>query len=223
MSKSKLLAGAVLALALTLVTAPAWAHEEISPPTVTTGRPTFLTVTAANEKKVALNKLTLTAPAGLPFGAATHEPSGWTVQKTATVITWSGGSVAPEQFEQWGFEIEGADQPGALGYKVTLGFADGSKQDVNVVVTAVAAGASPTPTVTSGTGASVTTVPATTATTVKKAAKKATSKRANVALGLGAAALVLSVVALATATRAGRRGPAAGGAPSTASGEARDW
>ena len=41
--------------------APAFAHEEINPRTVTVGQPTFLTLTAANEKTQPLTKVVLTA------------------------------------------------------------------------------------------------------------------------------------------------------------------
>ncbi len=131
----------VVALAtLSAAAAPAVAHEEISPTTFPTGKPAFLTLTAADEKRVDLTTIALTAPAGVPFGTTTHQPAGWTVQRGDHAITWSGGRVAPDNFEQWGFEIEGADQPGVLGYQVTLGFADGTSDDAAVEVTAVAPG-----------------------------------------------------------------------------------
>ena len=130
---------AVLAAAM-----PAFAHEEITPKQFPTGQPTFFTLSAANEKEVDLNKITIAAPSGVKFGEATRESPGWTVNKGDTSITWSGGAVKPAHFEQWGYEIEGADQPGTLTYKVTLGFTDGKTDDVNVQTTAVAGGAAPT-------------------------------------------------------------------------------
>src|SRR3954463_16537022 len=107
MPMKKPLIGAVLAVALVLTASPAWAHEEISPPTVQTGKPTFLTLTAANEKSAALNRVSISAPSGTPFGEATRSSSGWKVDRSETTITWTGGSVAPEAFDTWGFEIEG--------------------------------------------------------------------------------------------------------------------
>ena len=135
---------ALALFAALLWASPAGAHEEIEPAIFPTGKPTFFTLNAANEKQVDLNKITLTAPANLPFGETTHEPAGWTVAKSEKVLTWTGGAVKPEQFETWGFEIEGADQPGPLTYKVTLGFTDGSSEDANVVVNAVAPDTTPT-------------------------------------------------------------------------------
>ena len=223
----------LLTVGLVLATAaPAWAHEEINPKTVQTGKPTFLTLTAANEKKVDLTKVTLAAPQGLPFGATTQEPAGWSVDKTEAQLTWTGGAVKPDTFESWGFEIEGADQPGALRYKVTLGFADGSSDDVEVDIKAQGAATG------GGAGGGTTIAGGSTATTKKarRAAKKTTTtlapakasnSRANLGIGLGVAALGLSLVALALAIAArGRRGPGSATAPPAAgaAGEQRqDW
>jgi uncharacterized protein YcnI len=218
----------VAAAAVVMTAGPAWAHEEISPPTVQTGKPTFLSLSAANEKKAALTKVTLRAPNGTPFGEATRQPAGWTAQRSEDTITWSGGSVAPESFEQWGFEIEGADQPGALTFRVTMGFADNSTENADVVVTAVAAG-STEPTVTTGAGtgktavtsrtsepASGTTAPETATGTDEDADSNGLAVAAIVVGGL---ALLLAGVALAQARRGGT---AATAAPPTGGSE-RDW
>jgi hypothetical protein len=186
------------ALAVVLAAGPAWAHEEINPSTFTVGKPTFLSITAANEKQVRLTKLTLTAPAGLNFGETVRNPAGWTSTRTDTVITWTGGTVDPDRFESFGFEIEGADQPGSLSYKATLGYADGSNDDVTVSVTAVAAGSTSSGSDPGGSG----------------------SGRANAALGLAVVALALSVAALALGRRGGTAKPAPAGA---AAGAEQDW
>lgn len=204
----------VVALAVLLYSSPSGAHEEINPATFPTGKPTFFTLNAANEKKVDLTKITLEAPANLPFGESTRAPAGWTVDRAEEKITWSGGSVKPEGFDQWGFEIEGADQPGALTYKVTLGFRDSTSEDVSVVVNAAAPGS---------VGTSVTTTPGQSSaagTTTKNSARG----RANIALVLGVVALVLAAAALALAL-ARRRVSAAGAHAETKSGatEAHDW
>jgi hypothetical protein len=161
-----------------------------------------LTLRAANEKDADLNKVTLTAPAGTDFGEATQSPAGWTANATPRVVTWTGGAVKHAGFEEWGYEIEGADQPGTLTYKVTLGYANGQSEDVNVAVTAVAAGA-------------VTTEAATTPTTAEKSGGGETARqRANIALGLGILAVILSVVGIAMGAR--RR-------TTTNAGDKQDW
>ena len=163
-------------------------------------------------------KITITAPTDVNFGETTREPTGWRVDRSDTVITWSGGRVAPAHFDQWGYEIEGADQPGTLTYKVTLGFTDGKTDDVNVQTTAVAAGTAPT-TVAAGGGA-VTTEATGTTPAAKAGGGSSARSRANIAIGLGAVALVAALVALGLAAR--RR--ANGAADSTAGGaEKQDW
>jgi hypothetical protein len=129
-------------IALLVAATPAWAHEEITPKTIPTGQPTFFILSAANEKKATLTKLVLTAPAGLPVGDTTKEPAGWTVAKTDTSITWTASSttaVKPDAFEQWGFETDGADQPGSFTFKVALSYSDGTNDAVDVPVTVSAA------------------------------------------------------------------------------------
>ena len=111
------------------------AGDSVAPQTALRRIPAVERILSANEKQVDLTKMTLTAPQGLAFGAATREPAGWTANKTDTVITWSGGAVKPDRFETWGFEIEGADQPGTLTYKATLGYADAHDLFVETLVT----------------------------------------------------------------------------------------
>ena len=199
----------VLAAAVIVVTAGgAWAHEEINPKSFPTGTPTFFTLSAADEQKVDLVKVVLSAPPGVPLGATTKEPSGWTVDKSDTAITWTagnGGGVKPDHFDQWSFETDGADQPGTFAFKVSLTFADGKTDDVQVPVTVVAGGK----TVTSTTGG--TSVAAT------RAAHDARS-RANTALVVGIVAAVIAVVALA-ARRPRRTGASVG----SSTDRGQDW
>jgi opacity protein-like surface antigen len=205
----------VAAAALAMVAAPAaWAHEEINPSSFPTGRPVFFLLNAANEQKVDLTKITIAAPQNLPFGGTTKQPAGWSADKSDTTITYSGPGIKPDSWDQWGFEIDAADQPGNFVYKVTLGFADGTTDDVSVPVTAVlpAAGAV-------GQGVSETATTAkgkpepTVATTIAGGKPKpGGSGRANAALGLGAAAVVLSLIGIALAARRGS-GTAGTGTP----------
>ncbi|HEV7536351.1 MAG TPA: hypothetical protein VGP90_12000, partial [Acidimicrobiia bacterium] len=118
--RSVLAAGALAAALVVGLAATALAHEEINPKSFPTGQPTFFTLTAANEEKAKLVKIVLHAPAGTPFGGTTRSPAGWTVAATDDTITWTGGAVKPDAFDTWGYEIDAADQPGTLAYKVTL-------------------------------------------------------------------------------------------------------
>jgi uncharacterized protein YcnI len=199
--------GLFLTALLTLIglsTASAVAHEEINPKSAVVGQPTFFQLSAANEKKAGLTKITLHAPDGLPFGATTRSPNGWHAEVSETTITWSGGTVAPDQFDSWGFEIEGADQAKTYTYKADLGFADGTTDSVDVPITAVASAATP-PTSTE---------------TAPKTATKPSDGTARVVAGI---ALLLSLVALglALARRSGGAAQTSGdGAGSEAS---ADW
>ena len=207
---------AVVVAAVSALAAPAFAHEEINPKTFPTGQPTFFTLSAANEEKVNLVKIVLHAPAGVAFGATTRSPAGWSVNRTDDTITWTGGAVKADTFDTWGYEIEGADQPGTLAYKVTLGFADGKTDDVEVDVNATAPGVAGA----GAPGASTTTV-----TTGAAAAAKAESGGSDD--GTAKAALATSIIALLTAAGAlavgSRRRPAKAVGDGGAGGAAQDW
>jgi hypothetical protein len=221
----KTVAVLVAVAAVLSAAAPAWAHEEINPKQFPTGQPTFFMLSAANEQKADLTKVTLTAPKGVAFGATTKEPPGWTVNRADDVITWTGGAVKPDTFDQWGYEIESADQPGVLTYKVTLGYADGKSDDVNVAVTAVAPGTATTAAPAPAGGATTIAAPETTAAAapVKSSSGNAARTRANVALGLGAVALVASLVALGLAARKRANGGGAAPAAAGGTGAKQDW
>jgi hypothetical protein len=225
------LAAAAVALAVVATAAPALAHEEINPKTVPTGQPAFLTLTAANEASVDLVRIVLRAPAGLAFGEATRSPAGWSAAATDDSITWTGGAMKPHTFESWGFEIEGADQPGTLTYKVTLGYAGGKTDDHEVEVTAAAPGTGG-----AGTASPATTVTAVTPTsappTTAAAAPAGSGGDSGSASGTAKAALAISIVALLVAAGALAAGARRGGGgytsnrtsgTGTAPGAAQDW
>ena len=185
-------------LALSLGAGPALAHEEITPTTIQTGTPTFLTLAAANEKEAPITKVEVTFPDGAEVGETTRTPAGWKASRTESGVAWTGGKVAPETFEQWGFELEGADQPGTLTFTVTL-TAGGETEQVRVPVTAAAKGAGTAPA-----------APATTAAALASADTNSSGAegRATLALWLAVGGLLLGVAALIiTLTRRGGAQP----------------
>lgn len=93
MSTRRALASFAICCTVVLIGGRAWAHEEISPTTIPTGRANFVTLLAANGESTALTKLTLTAPDGVTFGDATRQSAGWTAEKskTARYITTKSG------------------------------------------------------------------------------------------------------------------------------------
>jgi len=174
--------------------APAWGHEEITPPSVPVGAPAFLTLTVANEKQGKLTRLTLAAPPGTAMGATTRDPAGWASTRAGNAVTWAGGSVDPGRFESFGFELEEVEQPGTLAYRATLAYADGTSEDATVEVAATATAASTAPRGAGGRG----------------------SGQTGTALGLAALAPVASVVALVRSARVA-------GPPPPGDGVEQDW
>ena len=209
MTMRNTLVGALLAATLVLTGGPAWAHEEIIPPTIPTGKANFVILQVANEARGEMSRLSLTAPENVNFGDATRQPAGWTAEKSEKVITWTGGALAPGAFDAWGVELEAVDQPGPLRFRVASSSGGGSPSTSTVEIAAVAPGTTPT---TAAVVSVTTTGNARSMTTTDTAAAGTTaggddsgSSRANLALVVGALALALALVALAAALR-GRGG-----------------
>ena len=88
------------------VTASAMAHAKVSPPVVQDATDYVFTVAVSTESETASTTMVeLTPPEGFTIDAVTHTP-GWEVEversgsgeeATVTKVTWSGGSVPPEQ------------------------------------------------------------------------------------------------------------------------------
>jgi len=218
-----MLVAAIGALAVLAPAAPALAHEEISPNTLTVGQPAYVTLTVANEKDVKLVKIQLEAPKTVEFGTLLEGKDGWATTRSSFRMTWDG-TVKPDSFESFRYEIEGPDQPGTLTYKVTLSYADGTSEEHEVDVTAVAAGAGTgTSATTVTTGATPTSAPPTTA-----AAPADSGSRSDGDSGTAKAALAVSIVALLVAAgalavgarRSGANRASGGGAEP---GAAQDW
>ena len=212
------------------VASPALAHEEITPNTVTVGAPTFMTIAAANEQKVALTKLEVRAPKGISIGL-TRAPNGWTAESGATQATFTG-RLAPEHFEQFGFEIEGADQPGTAAFTAVLTFAGAKTETVTIPVTVVAAGTSPatssstaaepepkpSASVSASVGPSASSMPSTnTAATTSTPSRVRASTHDNRALAVAILALLAALAAMAVSLL--RRLPT----PAGGAGTRQDW
>lgn len=224
MKKSFAVLVAVVAavVAAVVVGTPAGAHEEISPASVPTGKPAYLILSAANEKRVDLNRVAIAAPSGGEFGHATRDPAGWTANLTHTNATWTGGAIRPGRFEQFGFDIEGFSQPGTFTYRVTLGYADGSSDNVEVAVTAAAEAGS-----TGSSTPATTSAPPTTPGAPEQPSATATGDDsadglATAALGIGIVALLLAVVAVFQARKAARR-PSVERPTPAATSTGQDW
>jgi hypothetical protein len=227
---------ALAVVAVAVMAAPAFAHEEITPKTIPAGQPAFLALTAANESSSDVGKIVLKAPANLGFGETTRSPAGWSATAGANTVTWTGGALKPGTFETFGFEVEGPDQPGTLTFTVTSTNAAGRTDEHEVEVTAVppgtGGGSTPGTAATATTATTAPTSPTNSPTSPTTAAAGAAdgdsdddsdgaSGTAKTALGLSVVALVLAVGSLAMGAR-GRRGTGPPGAGST-TGAAQDW
>lgn len=196
--------------------APAWAHQEVTPATVVVGRPVFLTLAAANEKRVDVTSVTLTPSSGQQFGHATREPAGWSASLTHTRVNWTGGAIRPDHFEQFGFDIEPAAQPGTLAFRVALGYADGTTAESDVQVSSVVSGEPAAPATTVAGPADDDVAP----TTVGAAAPPSpVADDDGSGSGLAVLALIVAAAALVTAVVSAMRGRR----PAGAAGEGQDW
>jgi uncharacterized protein YcnI len=211
-------AAGIAALAVVLAASPALAHEQIDPKTIPSGTPAYLALSVANETKADLTKIVLTAPKGVPVGGSTRSPAGWTAQTTETSITWTGGKVAPDTFETFGFETDGAPQPGTFTFTVAL-TAGSSTENASVPVTVQAAGATATTVAgtTATSGATTTITPATSTPTAVPASLTdsvdSAKSRSAAALVLGAIAVALGLLAILLTLSRRRGASPAPGAP----------
>ena len=216
-----MLVAAIGALAVLAPAAPALGHEEISPNTLTVGQPAYVSLTVANEKDVKLVKIQLEAPKTVEFGTLLEGKDGWATTRSSFRMTWDG-TVKPDSFESFRYEIEGPDQPGTLTYKITLSYADGTSEEHEVDVTAVAAGTGTSAT-TVTTGATPTSAPPTTAAAPADSGSGSDgdSGTAKAALAVSIVALLVAAGALAVGARRSGANRASGGGAEP--GAAQDW
>jgi uncharacterized protein YcnI len=182
----------VLALGVTgaaalVLAAVASAHARVSPAVVEKGAAEVFTLSVPTEEEGATTtKVELTVPDDFPVDSVESPPPGWTVNVAATGsgeeavihrITWSGGHVPTGQAAMFRFAAQ-ADKSGTISFQVRQTYSDGKVVDWN----GAESSDTPSPTVDSvdslggGGGSSTLDI---------------------VAIVLGAAALVIAIVALA--------------------------
>ena len=115
----------------------AWAHAEVSPPIVQSGKSQLFTLAVPTEKEgTSTTKVELTPPAGFAIDSFVPAP-GWKldVQSTGsgeqTAIrkaTWSGGDVPSEQATSFQF-LARPDASETYAFKVRQTYSDGSVVD----------------------------------------------------------------------------------------------
>src|SRR5947208_11643745 len=123
----KLRIALVVAVAAAFVAAPAAvAHVEVTPESVPADSDAELTFNAPNEKDIPFVKLSIQLPAGLD--EVTYEPMpGWQTTRTQRTLTWSGGRVAPGQFQEFKIIAHVPNKPGqVLVLPAVQTYSDGS-------------------------------------------------------------------------------------------------
>lgn len=132
-------AAAIAAAAALVVTGTASAHAKVSPPLVKAKAGQVFTLAVPNEKDTAKTvKVEMTPPANFAIDSFAPSP-GWklNVQKTGSgeeavveKVTWSGGSVGPNQYAQFQFLAE-AQKTGSETFDVRQTYSDGTVVDWN--------------------------------------------------------------------------------------------
>ena len=129
----------VAVLAALVVTSAAMAHAKVSPPIVQKGTDYAFTVAVPTESESASTTMVeLTPPEGFALDAVMPTP-GWKVETETTgsgesaeisKVTWSGGSVPPEQATNFGFVGEG-ESAKDYTFDVRQTYSDGTVVDWN--------------------------------------------------------------------------------------------
>lgn len=124
------LAGALLAI-LTFGASIASAHVTIWPPQSAPGAFEKYLVRVPSERPSPTVRVELDMPDSVTFSRVMPKP-GWryeTVRNAAgrvTSIVWSGGSIGPEEFDEFEFQARNGRDPGKVAWKARQVYADGT-------------------------------------------------------------------------------------------------
>ena len=195
----KLVKSFVLAAGAALVvTAAASAHVTLNPGTAPAESFSRFALRVPTEEGVPTVKLSIQLPEGLEVR---FQPKpGWQRTQSGRVVTWSGGEIAPDEFDEFGLSFQVPNTPGeTLSFPATQTYANGK------VVRWIGAPESeePAPTLTVETAESEETVAATTTTSAES--EDDDDDGDMLALGFGIAGLVTGLVALGVSLTRKRR------------------
>jgi uncharacterized protein YcnI len=112
------------------VSAPAWAHVVVFPVVVTAGDYETLTVSVPTEKEIPTTKIRVEVPEGFLLSGVQPVP-GWehTFQEdggVVTAVTFSGGEIRPQEFQQFLVQAQAPEEPGEYPWKAFQTYEDGS-------------------------------------------------------------------------------------------------
>src|SRR5918998_5619188 len=112
------------------VSAPAWAHVVVSPEEATAGDYVTLTVSVPTEKGVPTTEIRVEVPDGFVLSGVQPVP-GWEHAfeedgGLVTAVTWSGGEIAPREFQQFLVQAQAPEEPGEYPWRAIQTYRDGS-------------------------------------------------------------------------------------------------
>ena len=112
------------------VASVAWAHVVVTPDEVPADSYEVLNVRAPNEKNIPTTEVKVNVPDGFTVVGVQPVP-GWNheFQKQDGVIksiTWSGGEINVEEFQQFSFQASTPEKGGEFTWKATQTYEDGS-------------------------------------------------------------------------------------------------
>jgi LPXTG-motif cell wall-anchored protein len=130
--KRLLLVGAAALSTCTMlaVSAPAWAHVVVSPEEVAAGDYETLTVSVPTEKEVPTTKIRVEVPEGFLLSGVQPVP-GWEYafeedEGVVTAVTWSGGEIGPQEFQQFLIQAQAPEEPGEYPWRAFQTYRNGS-------------------------------------------------------------------------------------------------
>jgi uncharacterized protein YcnI len=116
--------------AMLAVSTPAWAHVVVSPEVVTAGDYETLTLSVPTEKEIPTTKIRVEVPEGFLLSGVQPVP-GWehNFQEDGGVVravTFSGGEIRSQEFQQFLLQAQAPDKPGEYPWKAIQTYKDGS-------------------------------------------------------------------------------------------------
>jgi uncharacterized protein YcnI len=122
--------GALGLCAMLAAAAPAWAHVVVSPEEVTAGDYETLTVSVPTEKEVPTTQIRVEVPEGFLLSGVQPVP-GWEHAfeedgGIVTAVTFSGGEIRPQEFQQFLVQAKAPEEPGEYPWKATQTYENGN-------------------------------------------------------------------------------------------------
>jgi uncharacterized protein YcnI len=116
--------------AMLTISAPALAHVVVTPEEVSAGDYETLTVSVPTEKEIPSTEIRVEVPEGFLLSGVQPVP-GWehTFQEDGGVVravTFSGGEIRPQEFQQFLLQAQAPEKPGEYPWKAFQTYEDGS-------------------------------------------------------------------------------------------------